>query len=106
MPRAGDIEDLEAAGADEPVEVGVDEVQPRGRAPVAQKPRLDVGERQRLAQQRFVEQVDLADREVVGRAPIGMQGVQIGIGERRIVHKRRGGNHGGHTRQRGWDSSS
>ena len=32
-------------------------------------------ERQRLAQQGVVEQVDLPDREVVGRAPVGVQRV-------------------------------
>jgi len=32
---------------------------------MAQQPRLDVLERQRLAQQRVVEQVDLPDREVL-----------------------------------------
>ena len=34
-----------------------------------EQPRLDVFARQRLAQQRIVEQVDLADRQVVGRPP-------------------------------------
>ena len=54
---------------DHAVQVHVDEVQARRRAPVAEQPRLDVLARERLAQQRVVEQVDLADRQVVGGAP-------------------------------------
>jgi hypothetical protein len=40
---------------------------------VPEQPRLDVLEPQRLAQQRVVAQVDLADGEVVGGAPPGVQ---------------------------------
>jgi hypothetical protein len=39
---------------------------------MAEQPRLDVLDRQRLAQERVVEEVDLADRQVVGRAPVGV----------------------------------
>ena len=55
----------------------VDEVQPGRGAPVAEQARLDVLERERLAQQRVVEQVDLADRQVVGRPPVGVQALQL-----------------------------
>ena len=34
---------------------------------------------QRLAQQRIVEQIDLADREVVRRAPVGVEPIEAGI---------------------------
>ena len=54
------------------VEVGVDEVQARRRAPVAEQARLDVLGLQRLAEQRIVEQIDLADGEIVGRAPVAV----------------------------------
>jgi hypothetical protein len=37
---------------------------------VAQQPRLDVLGSERLAQERVVQQVNLADREVVGGAPV------------------------------------
>jgi hypothetical protein len=42
-----------------------------------QQPRLDVLERQRLAQQRIREQVDLPDREVVRGAPVGVQALPL-----------------------------
>ena len=66
--------------ADHAVQVGVDEVQPGRRAPVPEQARLDVLRQQRLAQQRVVEQVDLADRQVVGGAPVGVdQGELVAI---------------------------
>jgi hypothetical protein len=62
VPGAGDVDRVQVLAADHPVHVDVDEVEPRGRAPVAEQPRLDVLDPKRLAQQRVVEQVDLADR--------------------------------------------
>ena len=50
---------------------------PGRRAPVAEQPRLDVLRLERLAQQRVVEQVDLADRQVVGRAPVGVDPAEL-----------------------------
>ena len=73
VARAGDVDRVQVARADHAVHVRVDEVQARGRAPVAEQARLDVLEPQRLAQQRVVEQVDLADREVVRRPPVGVE---------------------------------
>src|SRR5439155_10852140 len=52
---------------------GVDEVETRGRSPVPEEPRLHVLGAERLAQERVVEQVDLPDGEVVGRAPVGIE---------------------------------
>jgi hypothetical protein len=69
----GDVDHVEVARRDHAVEMGVDEVEARGRAPVAEQPRLDVLERQRLAQQRVVEQVDLPDGQIVRRAPPGIR---------------------------------
>ena len=59
--------------ADHPVEVRVEELQPGRGAPVAEQPRLHVVALERLAQQRVVEQVDLADGQVVRRAPPGVE---------------------------------
>jgi hypothetical protein len=72
---AADVDDVEVALADDPVEVGVDEVQPRRGAPVAEEPGLDVLGTEWLHQQGVVEEVDLADREVVGRPPVGVDPV-------------------------------
>ena len=73
VPGAGNEDGVELAGRDGAVHVRIDEIQARGRAPVAQQPRLDVRKAQLLAQQRVVHQVDLAHGQVVGRAPPGVQ---------------------------------
>ena len=79
MPGPDDVDGIQVPGTDDPVEVGVDEVEPGRRAPVAEQPRLDVGRLERLAQQRVVEQVDLADGQVVGGPPVGVdEGQRIG----------------------------
>ena len=52
VPRPGDEQRIQVPLAYGPVHVGVNEVQPRRGAPVAQQPRLDVLDRQRLPQQR------------------------------------------------------
>src|SRR5438270_5335398 len=49
---------------------------------MAEQPRLDVPDLQLLAQQRIGEQVDLPDGEVVSRAPVPMQEVELPICQR------------------------
>ena len=49
VPRPGDIDDVQIALADDSIEMGVDEVQPGGRAPVPEQTRLDVLGTERLA---------------------------------------------------------
>ncbi len=66
---SGDVDRRLFALCDRPVEVGVEEVQPGSGAPVAEQPGFDVVAGQRRSQQRVVQQVDLAHREVVGGAP-------------------------------------
>jgi hypothetical protein len=74
-----DVEDVEVLLPDDAVEVGVDEVQPRRRAPVAEQARLDAVDLERPLQQRVVVEVDLADRQVVGGAPVGVHlAAQVG----------------------------
>ena len=72
-----DIQCVEVPLLDDAVHVGVHQVEARSRPPVAQQPRLDVFGEKRLAQQRVVHQVDLADREIVGRPPVGVDEQQI-----------------------------
>ena len=83
----GDVHRVEVALDDRAVHVRVEEVEAGGGAPVAEQPRLDVLERQRLAQQRVVEQVDLADREVVGGAPPRVDALQL-VARERLGHGR------------------
>ena len=64
---------------DEPVEMHVDEVEAGRRAPMAEQARLDVFERQRLVEQRIVEQIDLPDRQIVRGAPVGIHQAELFI---------------------------
>ena len=61
---------------DDAVQVHVDEVLPRRRAPVAEQHVLDVAERERPPQQRVVAEIDLADRQVVRGAPVGVHALE------------------------------
>jgi hypothetical protein len=70
MSGTGDVDHVEVVLLDHPVQVDVDEVQTRRGSPVAEEPRLDVLLGQRLLEQRVVVKIDLADRQVVGGAPV------------------------------------
>src|SRR5205823_8174584 len=72
---------VEAVLPDDAVQVHVDEVLPRRRAPVAEEPRLQVAELERGPEERVVVQVYLPDGEVVRRPPVGVHPVQQVAGE-------------------------
>ena len=86
VTRPGDIDETEIVVLDDAVEMRVDEAQSRRRAPVAEQARFDVGERKRLFQQRIVVEIDLSDREIVRRAPPGVEFAELfgieGLGRR------------------------
>ena len=69
---ARDVDHVEVVLLDDAVQVHVDEVLPGGRAPVPEQHVLHVRERQGPLQQRIVVEIDLADREVVRGAPVGV----------------------------------
>jgi hypothetical protein len=69
---AGDVERVEVAFLDRPVQVRVQQVEPGRRAPMAQQPWFDVLGQQRLAQKWVVQEVDLADRQIIRRPPVGV----------------------------------
>ena len=77
MAGPGDVHRAEVALDDRAVHVRVEQVEAGRGPPVAEQPRLDVLERQRLAQQRVVAQIDLADGEVVRRAPPGIEAAEV-----------------------------
>ena len=81
-----DIQGIHIALADHPVHVRIDEVQARSRPPMSEQPRLYVLDRKRLTQQGIVEQIDLSDRQIVRRPPIGIQRAQFLTGERLAGH--------------------
>ena len=72
MAGADHVDHVEVKLFDQAIEVCVDEVEAGRRAPMAEEPRLDVLLLERLAQQRVVEQIDLADGQIVGGAPVGV----------------------------------
>jgi hypothetical protein len=86
VARPGDVEHVAAAGGDDPVEVGVDEVQPGRGAPVPEQPALDLVGSQRLPQQRVLQQVDLTHRQVVRRAPVRVQAGELPVAQRLSGH--------------------
>ena len=81
VPGPDDVDRVEVAGLDDPVHVDVDHVQAGGRAPVPEEARLDVVRLQGAAQHRVVEQVDLADRQVVGGTPVRVEQVELVRGQ-------------------------
>ena len=82
VARPTDVDHVQVFEPDLAVQVRVDEVQARRRAPVAEQAGLHVLERQRLPEQRIVEQVDLADGQEVGRTPVPVEKVELLVGQR------------------------
>jgi hypothetical protein len=72
----GDVEHIQVILLDDPVQVDIDEVLTRRRAPVPDHQRLHVGRFQRLFQQGVVVKIYLADRQIVGGAPVGVHLVE------------------------------
>src|SRR5439155_9561289 len=79
------VHGVEVARLDDAVGVDVDKVQAGRRSPVSEQPRLHVGQLQRLAEKGIVKQIDLADGEVVGRPPVGVDELQLGPGHRHHI---------------------
>ena len=82
VPWADDVDHVQVIALDDAIEVNAEHVEARRRAPVAEQPRLDVLPLERLFQERVVEEVDLADRQVVGGPPVGVHLAQLLGGER------------------------
>ena len=85
VPRPGDVDRVQLPGADRAVQVHPDQVQAGRRPEMPEQARLHVLGAQRLAEQRVVEQVDLPDREVVRRAPVGVDEPELVCVERLCV---------------------
>ena len=88
VPGPPDRDHVEVALADDPVQVGIDEVEAGRRAPVPEEPRLDVLGLERLAQQRVPHEVDLPDRQVIRGAPVGVDALEA-VRSERPGHERR-----------------
>ena len=94
---AGDIDHVQLMACDYPVQVGVDKVLARHRAPVAHQGALEVLGAQWLPQQRVVQQVELSGRQVVGGAPVGVQLAEH-VGGQRALFGHAGGGFNDHLR--------
>ncbi len=73
MPGTDHEQHIQIARANHAIQMRIDEIQSRRRAPMTQQPRLDVLERQRLLEQRIVQQIDLPHRQIIRSAPPGME---------------------------------
>jgi hypothetical protein len=72
MSRTGQVDHVGIGVLDQAVQVHVDEAEARRSSPVSQQPGFDVFRTQRLAQQRILLQIDLANRQVIGGAPVAV----------------------------------
>ena len=72
VPGPGDVDHVQVVLVDDAVQMDIDEVQPGRGAPVAEQARFDVRQLERLPQQRIVVEIDLPDRQIVRRPPIGV----------------------------------
>jgi hypothetical protein len=86
VPGAGDVNHVEVVFFDDPVQVRVNEVLPWGRSPVSQQHVLHIRERQRPLQQRIVVKINLANRQIVGGAPVCIHLVEQFRGKSLCVH--------------------
>ena len=76
MAGTDDVDHVQIVFLDQPIEVDVEKIQSGRRAPVPEQARLDVLERERGFEQGIALQVNLADREVIRCAPIGVHPVE------------------------------
>ena len=81
VPRSAEVRHAQVMLLNEPVLVAVDRVQAGRRPPVAQESGLTCSPPERLAEEGVVEQVDLADGQVVGRPPVGVELAELAGGE-------------------------
>ena len=69
---AGDEDHVEVVFFDHPVQVRIDEVLAGSRTPMPQLQMLHIPERERPSQQGIIPEINLADRQIIRRAPIGV----------------------------------
>ena len=92
MARAHDDHSVLLVISNETVDVADEEVQARGGAPVTDQTVLDVFAGERLLHQRVATQIDLADGEVVGCAPVLIHAFDSFLGNRSVQLLPRGAN--------------
>ena len=80
---AFDVEHVDTILINDTVQVSVDEVLPRNRAPVADWVRLNITCHQLPLQQRVILEVELANGQIVGSLPVA--GHQVKVFGRRVI---------------------
>ncbi len=73
VPRPGHVQHILPSHPYQPVQLGIHQVQRRGRTPVTQQPRLDLPWLQCLAQQWIGTQIDLRHRQIICGLPVPYQ---------------------------------
>lgn len=76
VSRSGEVDGVQIALANEPIQMDVEQTQSRRRSQVAEQPRLDVLGPDRLTQDWIVLQEDLADGEAVRRLPVAVHAIE------------------------------
>ena len=84
---AGEVNHVQVVPLDDPVQMGVDEVLARAGAPVAHDGLLQVGGGEGPLQQGIIQQIQLAGRQIVGGAPVGVYLFQLGRRQGRLFGK-------------------
>jgi hypothetical protein len=70
MSRTSDVNDICIMLFDEPIQMNVDEILSRGSSPVPEQSWFDLFGLERLSQQGILEEIDLADAEIIRRSPV------------------------------------
>ena len=81
-----DVEHVQVILLDDPVQMHVDKVLARRRAPVSDHQMLHVRQFQRLLQQRIVVEINLTNRQIVGGSPVGIHLAEQFRGKRFCFH--------------------
>jgi hypothetical protein len=83
MSGAANIDHIKIVSANQAIEMDVNEIQPRRRAPMSQQARLDMFGPKPLLEKGVAEQIDLPDRKVVRCLPVSVDQIQIPASERK-----------------------
>ena len=86
MARTDNADHVQVIQLDQAIEMDVDEIQPRRRAPMAKQARFEVFQPKRNLKKRIVLQIDLPDGQVVCRTPIGVHLLKK-FGRQRVWHR-------------------
>src|ERR1700733_1283934 len=89
MARTTDVDHVEVIFLDDAIQVHINEILTRRRAPMTEQHVLDVRKSQRLFQEWIVVQVNLSHRQIVGGAPVSVHLAQEIGGEGILTHESR-----------------